>query len=273
MVIFDFLRRVVGEKTLDDVLERRKSRYGDVEVWAPRLEFYKPKHEAFMPVEFSVAAYRFGHSMIRNTYKLNTTVPPEGVRLLIFSFGAPTTGFPRLTHLGGFRQLPPQWPVEWRFFFDDLGDAVEPPPFVQSSRKIDTRLAEELSRLPDNVATGIKALAARNLMRGSTMGLPSGQDVAAAMGFRPLSGKQVGLGGRPAPLWYYILKEAEVGGGETLGPVGGHIVAEVFVGLLAKDASSWLKRRPGWKPFLGREEGKFTMSDLIRFSGYGLKVI
>jgi Animal haem peroxidase len=273
MVIFDFLRRIVGEETLGHVLERCRSRYGGVEVWAPSLEFYRPKHDAYMPVEFSVAAYRFGHSMIRNTYRLNTAIPPEGARLLIFNLAAAPTGPERLTHLGGFRQLPQFWPIEWRFFFDDLGDVVEPPPFVQRSRRIDTLLAQELSRLPDNVATGIKALAARNLMRGSTMGLPSGQDVAAAMGFQPLSGGELGLGGRPAPLWYYILKEAELGGGERLGPVGGHIVAEVFVGLLAHDASSWLKRRPSWKPFLGREDGTFTMPDLIRFSGHGLKEI
>jgi hypothetical protein len=272
VVMFDFLRRIVGQETLDHVLELRPSPYGGVPTWKPRLEFFRPKYDAFIPVEFSVAAYRFGHSMIRNTYRLNTAIPPQGVRLLIFNLGAATTGPERLGHLGGFRQLPPFWPIEWRFFFE-LGDATAPPPFVQRSRKIDTQLAVELSRLPDNVATGIKALAARNLMRGSTMGLPSGQDVAAAMGFKPLNAAELDLDGRPAPLWYYILKEAELGGGERLGPVGGHIVAEVFVGLLAADPSSWLKRRPSWKPFLGAEEGTFTMADLIRFSGYGLREI
>ena len=44
-----------------------------------------------------------------------------------------------------------------------------------------------------------------------------------------------------APLWFYILKEAEiVGKGRELGPVGGRIVAEVLVGLLQKDLNSYL---------------------------------
>ena len=123
------------------------------------------------------------------------------------------------------------------------------------------------------MATGIKSLAARNLLRGSAMGLPSGQDVAAAMGIQPLADAELELEGRPAPLWYYVLKEAELGGGKRLGPVGGHIVAEVFVGLLAHDPSSWLHSRPTWKPFLGRHGGTFTMADLIKFTGYGLEVI
>ena len=273
VVIFDFLRLIVGEETLGHVLTKEPSRYGGRSTWTPHTTFYDPRYDAYIPVEFSVAAYRFGHSMVRNAYRLNSVIPPEGARLTIFDHDASTTGPERLSHLGGFRQLPPFWPIEWRFFFD-LGDAVAAPPFIQAARRVDTRLAAELSQLPDNVATGIKALAARNLLRGSTMGLPPGQDVAAAMGFTPLSGEQLDLDGASAPLWYYVLKEAEVGGGEHLGPVGGHIVAEVFVGLLANDPSSWLRMRPSWKPFLpGQTEGDFTMADLIRFSGHGLREI
>jgi hypothetical protein len=254
------------------VLEKQPTPYGGLEAWAPRTLFYRPKYDAFIPVEFSAAAYRFGHSMVRNTYRLNTAIPPEGATLSIFDHDAPTTGLGRLGHLGGFRQLPAFWPIEWRFFFD-LGRAAPPTPLVQRSRRIDTHLAAELSQLPDNVATGIRSLAARNLLRGSAMGLPCGQDVAAAMGFQPLSDADLGLDGRPAPLWYYILKEAELGGGKRLGPVGGHIVAEVFIGLLTHDPSSWLHTRPTWKPFLGRHAGSFGMPDLIQFTGYGLEVI
>ena len=78
---------------------------------------------------------------------------------------------------------------------------------------------------------------------------------------------------RVAARAHYVLKEAELGGGKRLGPVGGHIVAEVFVGLLAHDPSSWLHSRPTWKPFLGRHGGTFTMADLIKFTGYGLEGI
>jgi hypothetical protein len=272
VVVNDFLRRIVGDETLDAVFEPVE--YGGRTVRRPRLQHYDPRYSAFMPVEFSVAAYRFGHSMIRNRYRLNTFVPPEGVTLSIFKHDADPGSFERLTHLGGFRQLPPFWPIEWRFFFD-VGDAAPAPPFIQRSRKIDTRLAFELSRLPANVATGITALAERNLLRGGAMGLPSGQDVADAMELDVLDDGELGLEGAPAPLWYYVLREAEVrAGGEHLGPVGGRIVAEVFVGLLANDPSSWLRSKPRWTPFLpGQTAGDFTMPDLIRFTGYGLTEI
>ncbi len=271
VVINDFLRRIVGDAMLDAVLERAPSRYdGGMTVCKPRLEHYRPRYQAFMPVEFSVAAYRFGHSMIRNLYRLNSLVGRDP-RVTIFRRDAPTTGFERLSHLGGFRRLPGLWTIEWRFFFEvgELADGEE----RNHSRKLDTHIAFELSRLPDNVATGIIALAQRNLMRGSAMGLPSGQEVAGALGVEPLSAAELGLEGRAAPLWYYVLKEAEVlNGGLRLGPVGGTIVAETFVGMLQADRSSWLRCRPGWRPFLGRDH-EFTMADLITFTDYGLKKI
>jgi hypothetical protein len=91
------------------------------------------------------------------------------------------------------------------------------------------------------------------------------------MGASVLTDEELGLpGGGPAPLWYYVLKEAEVrADGRSLGPVGGRIVAEVFLGLLEKDPSSYLRNDPSWRPFLG-EDGDFTMPDLIRVAGHGL---
>ena len=270
VVVHDFLRRIVGDELLGAVLARTRSRYGGRDVYRARCDHYRPRHQAFMPVEFSVAAYRFGHSMIRNLYRLNTLVGRDP-RVTIFSRDAPTTGFERLSHLGGFRRLPGFWTIEWRFFFDvgELGEDEE----RNHSRLIDSHLAFELSQLPDNVATGIIALAQRNLMRGSAMGLPSGQDVAGLLGAEPLPAEELDVGGRAAPLWFYILKEAELcAGGRRLGPVGGTIVAETFVGMLQADRSSWLRCRPGWQPFLG-SDGEFTMADLIRFTGYGLKPI
>ncbi len=81
-------------------------------------------------------------------------------------------------------------------------------------------------------------------------------------------------GGGPAPLWYYVLREARVkAGGRHLGPVGGRIVAEVFLGLMSRDPSSYLRKAPNWKPFLpGAASGNFTMPDLITHSGHGLEV-
>ena len=51
------------------------------------------------------------------------------------------------------------------------------------------------------------------------------------------------------PLWYYILKEAEVQeSGLRLGQVGSRILAEVFVGLIQGDEASFLNVFPKWKP-------------------------
>ena len=96
------------------------------------------------------------------------------------------------------------------------------------------------------------------------------------MGHDPLTDADLELpGGGPAPLWYYILKEASVqAGGQHLGQVGGRIVAEVFLGLLEKDPSSYLRNDPRWKPFLpSAQAGDFTMPDLVTFSGHGLQTI
>ncbi len=123
---------------------------------------------------------------------------------------------------------------------------------LQLSRLIDTRLANVLTALPPEIGADRPSLIERNLTRGARLLLPSGQDVARYMGTDPLSVDDLGLpGGGPAPLWYYILKEAFVqAGGIHLGQVGGRIVAEVFLGLMEKDPSSYLRNDPCWKPFL-----------------------
>ena len=74
---------------------------------------------------------------------------------------------------------------------------------------------------------------------------------------------------KATPLWYYILKEAQLkGGSQRLGPVGARIVAEVFVGLVAGDVTSDLGVDPKWTPTLpANTPGTFLMSDLLRFVG------
>ncbi len=72
-----------------------------------------------------------------------------------------------------------------------------------------------------------------------------------------------------APLWFYILKEAEiVGQGRVMGPVGGRIVAEVLVGLLQQDKNSYLYLQPTWKPAppMAPARGQFTMADLLTYA-------
>ena len=276
VVVHDFLRRIVGQPVIDDVLRPETFVVGSngrtVTLPRPTFRFYDPNVTAYMPVEFSVAAYRFGHSMVRGRYHINDFVTGQrGADNPIPFFGEEQPP-DELSNLNGFRRLPPQWAVEWKFFFDMPGAQTDPQP----SLLIDTSLAGPLAKLPAAVASDPpRSLADRNLQRGLRLGLPAGTTVARAMGITPLSAKELGIADLDAelamhpPLWFYVLKEAELlEGGRTLGPVGGRIVAEVFLGLLANDPLSYLNVEPNWRPVapLAKQDGDFDMPQLIRFA-------
>ena len=135
MVVHDFLPRVCGQDVVGAILKNENSPTGPT----VKLEFYTPENEPFIPVEFSVAAFRFGHSMIRPSYDLNEVVQD----VPIFAerpAGQPLPG-PR-EHLGGFRPLPSEWTIDWGFYVSI--DGSQP----QLSRRINTKLAEPLFKLP-----------------------------------------------------------------------------------------------------------------------------
>jgi Animal haem peroxidase len=248
VVLEDFLPRIAGKAAVNDRVQRKK---GEIEI---DLRWYHPKNNPFMPVEFSAAAYRFGHSMVRPAYDLNQTV--RDVPIFI-----PGEKVGEFDDLRGFRRLPELWTVDWSFFLDGVPGKSKRP---QLSRKSDARLSRGLFDLP-GFRQAESSLAFRNLKRGEALGLPSGQAVARRMGLKPLSDKKLGAP-EPTPLWFYILKEAGLGGGQQLGPVGGQIVAEVLLGLLKGDSHSFVNARPGWNPTLGSKAGKFTLSDLVKFA-------
>ena len=199
-------------------------------------QFYRPADQAFVPLEFADAAYRYGHSQIRHAYTLNSTSPPAPI-------------FPDLI---GFRALPPDHRVEWPRLFD-----VEGHPPAQRAKKMDGRLVSALIALPVAI-TGtteveeFHSLAVRDLERGQGVGLPSGESVAKHLGEIPLTADEVGvakIGWRgETPLWYYVLREADVRcRGDRLGPVGARIVGEVLIGLLDLDPTSVRHAPRDWR--------------------------
>ena len=150
----------------------------------------------------------------------------------------------------------------------DLTQVFDVPghPPAQRAKRLDGRLAASLIGLPEQV-TGVvdtaayRSLAVRDLLRGGTTGLPSGEELARFIGVPPLTVDSWPDG---TPLWFYILKESEhLGGGDRLGPVGGRIVAEVLIGLLRADPASYLSLEPDWEPTLPAAGPAFDLTDLL----------
>ena len=274
LVLHDWVERITQKGIVAKILDHGR-------------EFYRFKRTPFMPVEFSAAAYRLGHSMVREAYSHNRIFTQGGLApatlALLFRFTGLSGGI-----VGDLAPNPPaaptpiavlpsNWIIDWRRFHEV---ALPNPADVafNLSRRIDPFVVPTLHTLPG----GGGSLPFRNLKRGVMLGLPSGQSVAREMRIHnPLTPDEIATGPDGAvakkhrlhlhtPLWYYILKEAEQrGNGERLGPVGATIVSEVFVGLVQGDRRSFLSLQgKQWRPELpSKTPGDFTMADLLRFVG------
>jgi Animal haem peroxidase len=254
MVLHEFLPRTVGQATAQDVLGNG-------------LKFFDWRNNPYIPVEFSVGAYRFGHSQVRPSYRANfgtsTTDLAQQFFALLFKPGATDAADP--DDLRGGRRAPRRF-IDWQTFFD-FGDGR-----VRRNKKIDTTLSSVLFDLLGQAPGTPTSLATRNLLRNLTMEVPSGQSIAGAMALPALAPgdladlQPLNLHNR-TPLWFYILREAQVtADGEHLGPVGGRIVAEVIYGLIQGDSQSYLSQDPQWTPTYGTG-GTFTIVDLLTKSG------
>jgi hypothetical protein len=323
LTVNQFLKTLLQPDVVDKVIQERAPLYH---------ERFKQVHEPFMPVEFSVACYRFGHSMIRNAYDYNRNFgrKPDDSKgfiiasaslnlLFVFTGKSPAPFDPS----GGTTAPPPQvlphnWIIEWNRFDgtdprdqsvlpgqNGTPDQIVPARFA---RKIDTHLAPTLGILPNEgnelvedatpdeqtrLKELLKHLARRNLRRGYQLSLPTGQALARAVGVEALSDDELRQGssenvvqaltqgnffGR-TPLWFYVLKEAEVrAGGERLGALGSRIVAETIIGVLLADPESYLAQSPHWDPAeptpgaggpLKLTDGRTiqTIHDLLQFAG------
>lgn len=259
MVLHEWLPGFVGQALVNDILANGR-------------KFFRPRN-AVIPVEFNTAAYRMGHSMVRPSYRANLK-GDNGKPFFGLIFDPTQENATDPTDLRGGRRTPRRF-IGWQTFFD-FGDGE-----VRPNKRIDTKLSTPLFDLPlGTIASGDRptSLAVRNLLRHVTWQLPSGQAIAQAMGVPALTAADLselkGLGSNldtSTPLWYYILKEAELAAdGLHLGPVGGRIVAEVFIGLLQLDDRSYLSASPNWKPTLpqraGNVTGQYTTVDFLAYA-------
>jgi Animal haem peroxidase len=300
VVVHDFLPRIVG----NDVLAALRNSEGKYD--RSKLKFFDTQN-VIMPVEFSGAAYRLGHSMVRPGYRLN-----DATLLPIFPVAPEKQpGLPE--GLTGFRRMISDWAIDWGRFIDidvrkyhvdpksdnGLADFKR----LQFAYRIDTSLVNPLAGLPMSVASNPPpSLILRNLERGVQLHLPSGQAVAKAMELTPLADDKILIGQaldkKPTltpitqlgsvfagncPLWTYVLAEAMqhkkalavpvqenatkpasvTVGTPQLGPVGGRIVAEVFLGLLFGDPHSLLgAAKVNWTP----PSSGFALKDFVKYA-------
>lgn len=238
--LFDFLPVAIGEPRAQRLLAE-----------GPRV--FRLTGAVSIPFEFADAAYRYGHCQMRQTYQVRR----GGDELQLFP------------DLAGFRAVPSGRVIDWSLLFDVPGE----PPALRA-RPIDACLPDALLNLPIAITGQLddqdyESLAVRDLQRGVATGLPSGESIAMLVGEEPLRPDEIGLSGfgwsGETPLWYYLLKEAEVReDGERLGPVGSLIVGEVLLGIVDGDPDSFRRVDPAWRPTLpSRIPGRFTVADLL----------
>ncbi|HYW69869.1 MAG TPA: peroxidase family protein, partial [Pyrinomonadaceae bacterium] len=278
VVLRDYLPKVVDNKILDEV--ENDVRNNGVAWLKDRAGAEK---NLFMPLEFSAAAFRLGHSMVREKYQWNVYHSTE--------LGGAASGaslsqlFDQTNFSGGIGpspnspQLRSEWVIDWRRFFRfpaKLG--YETPPTdapgtydgANVAKKIDTNFDFHLNKIAGfdhaNLPPSKRSITVRNLLRGHALGLPSGEEVADAMGIERLDQATI-AGGRyqaiinkhfqgQTPLWFYILKEAEVTDHDHLGPLGSRIVASVLLGIIKKSKYSILNDRNWYPEYTERGEPK-----------------
>ncbi|MGO7733238.1 heme peroxidase [Rhizobium leguminosarum] len=272
LIVEGYLKGVCDPAVVDRIIEDRASHF-----FKFRAEYDARKQNSrlgnALPLEFSVAAYRFGHTMVRALYDYNKNfgrpgppVLPHATLKLLFGF---TGGGGNIDQS---KKLPKNWVIDWTRFTGVAPHDAADGEAGRFARKIDTELAPPLrvmvkegnDEFDADLKALFKSLARRNLRRGYNLRLPTGQalhkhlkqfgavqsapiaDVSTIFGTKPglkdfLANSQSSLHTR-TPLWFYVLAEAEAGGGNRLGELGSCLVALTFAGVLLSDPDSALSR-------------------------------
>lgn len=262
LVVRELLPQLIGPALVDDILANGRRAYNP------------PMGAGFIPVEFQGAAYRMGHSLVRPSYRANLA-GDHGGPFFAMVFDAARSDENDPPDLSGGHRAPRRF-IGWQTFFD-FGDGE-----VRPNKLLDTKISSPLFALPMRAIASRDlpvVLPQRTLLRHVTWMMPSGQEIARALGvpvlppadLRELAGYGLNLE-TSTPLWYYVLKEAEVhADGRRLGAVGGRIVGEVLLGLLQSDPAAYLAQNPAWVPTLPRRNGAvagpYSMADFLTFAG------
>ncbi|MEV6286382.1 heme peroxidase family protein [Kribbella sp. NPDC051770] len=300
----DFLPRIVDPAIVEDVFTHGR-RYFDV----PPAGRRSADTPATMPIEFSVAAYRLGHSMVRGAYQWNRLFNSDGPNkiatlLQLFTFTGDSGNFtPNSTveqlddvNAAGLERLPSNWIVDFRRLFDfteaGRSDLAPPDGQLNHAKRIDSLLVDPLALLPagtfggrgTTIAPAQRNLAFRNLTRADMVQLATGQQMAAFLGVPALTREAILTGAQGAVLDAMPEEQRERLARAT--PLWFYVLRETELnrGQLGEvggrivaetfhraleNSRTSISREPHWRPTLGPDENTFRMTDLLLFAFEG----